>query len=85
MNGKEREAADEILRYQSYNIEPLDTKRVVSYEDAIECMLEFAEKMARENLREELINWADYWNRIETGHACIMKEDIDEYLKSKEQ
>ena len=46
---------------------------------------EEVEKMVEENLREELTNWADYWNRIETGHACIMKEDIDEYLKTRER
>jgi oligoendopeptidase F len=44
-----------------------------------------AEKIVSERLREELTDWADYWNKLATGHACIMKEDIDEYLKSREQ
>lgn len=44
-----------------------------------------ADKMVSERLREELTDWADYWNKLETGHACIMKEDIDEYLKTREK
>ena len=43
----EKKTAEEILKYLAFNIEPLDTDRVVKYEDAIAAMEEYAAQQSK--------------------------------------
>lgn len=83
------EGAEEI--FNKYQADAPMKTRFINFNEAIKAMQEFAtlhaRKMARENLREELIKYDEWAVRHLFGSEEIFSSAraVDEYFKSKEQ